>query len=742
MKQAYYVSLAAVLALAACNTTTEMDAPADGGSKTLTIHAVRDAATKTSYAEDKTFAWSAGDQVSVLCNDESGHSWETFTAQKAAAVSTLTARVSGATKPGSTGGKKPALYPASASHVYTDDSSISYHIPATRDFRAANGGHDETAIPMFAWGDDADSFAFANLPGAVKFSFRYVCATEVMFSFTSAGEKISGLFPLTGLDGAASAVSWNASDTATDSEKSLVFYADVKNSTVSFYLPYPAGTLAAGSQIRLWDATDNTLLYEHGSLGTITVSKNQITVLPAIELTPVPHTVKARVNFDMYPTTGWTEGFDAWTVDRISGFTPTPDPETDIYGGWTIRNLGAGDFFRVEKDGGRWWLVDPLGNIFLSKGVSSFMPNFSTRGLARRDELFGSQDGWGQQETDFLKQTGFNSLGAWSSPDIMHKAQLMPYTILLEPMKLYNEALKKSGKETNGYILAGWEGYPYDFAMVFDPDFDTMLEDVISEAAKYKDDKYLIGYFIDNELPWKEKALRTCLTRWPADHQNHIMAQAWLDKRKGKTNASLDEVSEDDSRAFIAYCYEVYLQKVTKALKKYDPNHLFLGNRFCQWDQELQNDDMFEVAGRYVDAISINFYRKWQPEQATMSSWASWSGKPILVTEFYVKGEDALQQEGSGLTNLSGAGWVVPTQNDRGLFYQNFVIQLLKSDACIGWHWFRYQDNDPEDSTADPSNRNSNKGIVTWDYKHYDDLVRHMQAINGCSYGLTQFYLQ
>ncbi|MDP3209629.1 MAG: hypothetical protein Q8M65_10805, partial [Rhodoglobus sp.] len=78
-----------------------------------------------------------------------------------------------------------------------------------------------------------------------------------------------------------------------------------------------------------------------------------------------------------------------------------------------------------------------------------------------------------------------------------------------------------------------------------------------------------------------------------------------------------------------------------------------------------------------------------------------------LITEWYAKGMD------SGMANTSGAGWTVKTQADRGRFYENFTLGLLEARGCVGWHWFKYGDNDPTDTKADPSNTDSNKGIVT-----------------------------
>ena len=77
----------------------------------------------------------------------------------------------------------------------------------------------------------------------------------------------------------------------------------------------------------------------------------------------------------------------------------------------------------------------------------------------------------------------------------------------------------------------------------------------------------------------------------------------------------------------------------------------------------------------------------------------------------------------SGIDNTSGAGWVVRTQAERGAFYQNFTLALLKSKTCGEWHWFKYLDNDPANTTTDASNRDSNKGILNAQYPPYTPLL-------------------
>lgn len=448
-----------------------------------------------------------------------------------------------------------------------------------------------------------------------------------------------------------------------------------------------------------------------------------------------PYNVRAKKTTE----SEWKD-YKAYTINCLEGFTPkgeAGEPDTDSYGGWKVSGVAGSvtGFFHTQLIDGRWWLITPEGNLFLSKGVAVFTPGNSDRQKAKLQEKFGSYSTWAAQETSTLKKHGFNSYGAWSNvASIRGLSEKFPYTVIVSPMGTLNSLMKKNGEESDGFNNSGWEGYPYDFACVFHEDFPHIVDSVISTVAKYSDDKYLIGYFIDNEIPWKNYALENCLTKWPVGHVNHDKAQAWLDSRKGKTGTTISDATDQDKRAFIAYCFDYYMNLVTSALKKYDPNHMFLGCRFNQWSYELSNDEIFKVAGEYMDVISINHYQKWEPDETVMENWYAWSGKPFMVTEYYVKGQD------SNMGNTSGAGWIVRNQAERGYFFQNFTRLLIKSKTCVGWHWFKYMDNDPEDTTADSSNKDSNKGIVTWDFNYYDDLINSMDEFNHNVYQLTTYY--
>lgn len=439
------------------------------------------------------------------------------------------------------------------------------------------------------------------------------------------------------------------------------------------------------------------------------------------------HQVRSRKNAR---DTIW-KTYSAKTIDRLPGFNFREDPETNSYGSWKVLQSEATGFFRVEKKGDRWWIIDPDGYPFIHKGIAVFRPGSSENQKTALKTKYGTDENWVEEEIDFLKAHGFNGAGSWSDVNLIKTVkEPLVYTVIINPMGSYKRIHRK--KFGGKYEEAGWQGYRYDLVMVFDPEFDAYVENEISKIVKFKDDTYLLGYYTDNELPWIDDALMRHLTKLEATEPGYIAAKKWLDERKGKS-ATIADITAQDQIDFSGYYFEAYIKKVNAAIRKYDPNHLYLGCRFNQEKDELDNPEIFKVAGKYMDIVSINHYRKWEPDQEIMNNWVQWSGKPFLITEWYTKGED------SGLPNRTGAGWNVPSQLDRGYFYQNFTIELLKSKSCVGWHWFTYQDNDPTNLKTDPSNRDSNKGIVNSHYDPYLPLLNNMKTLNDHTYELIQY---
>jgi hypothetical protein len=238
-----------------------------------------------------------------------------------------------------------------------------------------------------------------------------------------------------------------------------------------------------------------------------------------------------------------------------------------------------------------------------------------------------------------------------------------------------------------------------------------------------------LGHFSDNELPLGRNTLDHFLGL-PKEDPGHQAAWDWLRKRQGE-KADAGKITAADREDFRAVVVERYFAIVAKAIKTHDPNHLFLGCRFH--GQEKNSEGVFRAAGRHAEVLSVNLYGAWTPNAEQLANWVQWSGRPFLITEFYAKAVD------SGLPNTSGAGWLVKTQRDRGLFYQNFCLRLLESKGCVGWHLFKYQDNDPENRQVDPSNRDANKGLVTACFEAYPEYLQLLREMNQNVYRLANW---
>jgi hypothetical protein len=425
------------------------------------------------------------------------------------------------------------------------------------------------------------------------------------------------------------------------------------------------------------------------------------------------------------PDAEWKNYPTRTLADLPANVTAHTDTELSRYGGRLAHQGKSSGFFRAEKVGGRWWLVDPDGCLFLHKGVASVRMTDTPGAVAALNGKFGSVSNWAEQTSSLLRENGFNALGGWCDTATLRKAtRPLVYTRLWNFMGSYGR--KRGGT----FQQAGHLGYPNDCIFVFDPEFESFCDDYAKQLAATKDDPWLLGHFSDNELPFKREALKNYL-QLPATDAGHVAAKQFLTQRHG-TRAMAKDITAQDEQDFLGLVAARYFDVVSRAIRKHDPNHLYLGSRF--YGSDLRFADLFEACGPYVDVVSVNWYRAWTPDADKLAMWARESGRPVIITEWYAKAMD------SGMANTSGAGWLVKTQGERGMFYQNFALALLESKVCVGWDWFRYMDNDPDDKKVDPSNRDSNKGILNNRYAPYEPLLEAMKELNLRAYSLVDYF--
>ena len=353
------------------------------------------------------------------------------------------------------------------------------------------------------------------------------------------------------------------------------------------------------------------------------------------------------------------------TVALLPGFDANPAQPTALsgFGGLSTVTLEATGYYHVQKVEGRWWAVDPSGHPFIHMAVNSINTGDSERNQKALEKKFGNEQTWMQETVRMLRAYGFNGAGSWSDANAIREAnaqtsQPLAYTVNLNFMSAYAD--ERGGT----WQVPGHKAYPNDAIFVFDPAFKTFCDEHARQVIQYKDDPNLFGYFSDNEMPFKKEVLIGYLTLENKEDAGYLAARAWLKERGVEEKAITEEVKD----AFRAYVGEQYFSVVRSAIKKYDPNHMYLGPRF--YSGEKHNKTFMQSAGKYLDVVSCNYYNHWTPDSLHMAEWTRWTNKPFIVTEYYTKGED------SGLSNQSGAGWIVKTQQDRGLFYQNFCLAI------------------------------------------------------------------
>ncbi len=438
---------------------------------------------------------------------------------------------------------------------------------------------------------------------------------------------------------------------------------------------------------------------------------------------PANTVVKARQwskSDDVVHYSGWKR-YPVRETDAVSGFDTAGRETLTRYGGDPGRRVEATGFYRTIKTGDRWWIVDPEGYLQWNAAVNGVRPGPSPGNRQALTAKYGEEAVWTRETLKDLRSFGFNGTACWSETSLIQEANKslvgspVCYTLIWNFFSSYQRSRKQKGAT----------GISFD---VFSPGFEMHCETLGPRIALTKGDSNLLGHFSDNELSFSLKILDEFLAIGNSSDPNRIAAEAWI-KSKG---ISPPAIHDRDREEFLGVVAGRYYQTVARVLKKYDPDHLYLGSRLH--GRPKHNRYIVEAAGKSCDIVSINYYGHWEPVGKHFREWEQWSGKPVLITEFYTKGDD------SGLPNNSGAGWRVATQEERGKHYENFCIVLLGMKNCVGAHWFRYMDNDPGDTTADPSNNDSNKGIVDNGYHYYQPLLSRMNNFNRNRYGLIRFF--
>src|ERR1700754_3885600 len=303
----------------------------------------------------------------------------------------------------------------------------------------------------------------------------------------------------------------------------------------------------------------------------------------------------------------------------------------------------APGFYRVEQSAGVWWFIAPDGTPFFSNGVNVVTPGATpaddrpVAGEYAALHHYPTFDAWSDATLARLRSWNFNTIGGWSSARLSQRAG-MPYTLVLDLGRA---------------AYAPWSDL---FSPAVARQFD---EAARRQVSPLKNDANLLGYCTDNEMGWWDDTLLWFFLKQPQNNatrrvlmrllRRHYQGNFARLKRDFDTGAARSFAALDRNATLLMrpgggaaelverFTYLLarrYYQLAHDAIRRYDPNHLIMGDRYLGWYAPA----VARAARKYVDVISTNYAADWTDGHIShfyLDTLYRLTGKPILVTEYY-----------------------------------------------------------------------------------------------------------
>lgn len=344
-----------------------------------------------------------------------------------------------------------------------------------------------------------------------------------------------------------------------------------------------------------------------------------------------------------------------------------------VYGGNSECKFNARGFFRLERAADRWWLVDPDGHAFVTVGLNhadetnlKYEHNFD---IWKRK--YGSRRNWIKEGlVKDLKDWGFNTIG-WTQEYISGDWG-DPHSWLEDPKNVGHSAgWSAADYETADmpYCLQlrvaeieDWNGQPA-FPDVYSQEFDMYCEYLArSICADHADSKNLIGYFL-------------------------VDIPAWLPEAGGR---DFDILKGLDNRERTAKQFEVatkYYETITKHIRRYDANHLILGDRY-HGNKGIPTA-VLTAMKPFVDVLSVQYFPSSDPEgyqkmRDDLALWQQITDKPVLIADI-----------GNWCHSDTNPNRRSPIKSQAGRAddYMQAIGAIMHEPWFIGWHWCAYVEN-------------------------------------------------
>lgn len=408
----------------------------------------------------------------------------------------------------------------------------------------------------------------------------------------------------------------------------------------------------------------------------------------------------------------------AGLLNRAQAESPLATSGLDRFGGWKAKQFDASGFFRVEKND-RWWLVTPEGHAFLSWGINHLHPDLWKQDYNRAawKETLGLENLNGPAFNVALRswfmgireRLGFNTVGVHNSLNVFNKPN--PEMAYMQPISFLEISHWQTDVPDSSFLDI--------FSAEFEQRCDRLAKDI---ALPIKDDPFLLGYSMSDCTMFTEEDLRErtdtiggarrpARIGWPRRLRNlgveaagkkayvQTMRDLYLDRiedfnktydtrfdsfdalaaaEQWRPRTELANANETrDNIVFLQRCVAKYYQTARDAIRTYDTNHMFVGDKINANTDSL--DTVLPITSQFTDLVLYQMYGRYEVQQPGLDRWAKLTDKP------FINGDSSFTMTTDIMPRPYGP--VADNMEQRAEWTAEFFLRAFARPNFIGWHY-------------------------------------------------------
>ncbi|TWU40655.1 cellulase family glycosylhydrolase [Novipirellula artificiosorum] len=352
-------------------------------------------------------------------------------------------------------------------------------------------------------------------------------------------------------------------------------------------------------------------------------------------------------------------------------FGATAPRELDKFGGWTGKQFKPTGFFRVEKDE-RWWLVTPEGNAFLSFGISHLESNLFKEAYNREawQERLGvaNADDWQTFAPalrswflEICRDYGFNTIGVHNSLQVVNRP--VPAVPYMQPIHfidiplLTEEDCRERPDVIGGAQRPSRIGFPRRLRNL-GPDAPGKRAYVETMSKVYRD--RIADFNTTYGMRFKTFDALAAAADWR------------LQTQLSNANETRDNIE------FLHAVVDQYYRTAKEAIRRYDRNHLFVGDKLNGNTDSL--DTVLPVTSKHTDVVLYQMYARYEVQRPGLDRWAKLAAQPLINGDaaFTMITDTMPRPYGPVADNLrQRAEWTLRNRNEERITMTRYLTAII-----------------------------------------------------------------